>query len=83
MALSQTLSVSTGSLVSEEAEDGPLDPPMKAVQEVPETQGPAESGVEAEQQIEDAREESVVPTKASVERPRNQKRVRATSVSLT
>lgn len=87
VALSETLSVSTSSLVSDEAEDGPPDAPMKAVQEVPETQGPAES-VEVVQQSEDAGEGSVVgageaaPTKASVEKPRSLMRVRATSMSL-
>ncbi|KAG7225819.1 hypothetical protein INR49_014340 [Caranx melampygus] len=62
---------------AKEAEDGPPDTPIKAVQEVPVTQGPAES-VEVVQQSEDAGEESVVgageavPTKASVEKPRSQ-----------
>ncbi|XP_023287142.1 protein piccolo-like isoform X2 [Seriola lalandi dorsalis] len=81
VAVSQTLSASTGSLGCEEAEDGPLEPPSKAVQEVPETHRTA---VETVRQSEDAGEEPVEIlrggageaglTEASVEKPRSQSR---------
>lgn len=58
---SQTLCTSTSSLGSEVVEEGPLDSPRKAVQEVPDKHNPTE-GVETSHPREDAHEESVEGT---------------------
>ncbi|KAF0037818.1 hypothetical protein F2P81_010692 [Scophthalmus maximus] len=58
VAVSRALSASTGSLGSEVVEEGPVDTPGQAVQEVPYQQGTAESA-EATHPSEDVGEESV------------------------
>lgn len=89
VAIGPTLSTSTSSLGSELVEEGPLDSPRKAVQEVPDKQETAE-GVEPSHPSEDVREESVgdqreasgkaLITEAAVEKPRNPSRVSTMSM---
>ncbi|XP_071361832.1 microtubule-associated tumor suppressor 1 homolog isoform X2 [Trachinotus anak] len=76
----QTLSASTSSLGSEEAEDGALDPPRKAVQEVPGKRATAKC-VETLPQSEEYDEESVEVLRGGAgeavlteEKPRSQSR---------
>ncbi|XP_035492626.2 microtubule-associated tumor suppressor 1 homolog isoform X2 [Scophthalmus maximus] len=79
VAVSRALSASTGSLGSEVVEEGPVDTPGQAVQEVPYQQGTAESA-EATHPSEDVGEESVdepmagtgdvMMTEAAAEKPR-------------
>ncbi|KAM7393553.1 hypothetical protein PAMP_020416 [Pampus punctatissimus] len=73
MAISRTLSTSTGSLCSEVAEEGPQDTPRKAVQEVSD---PVETKHPSEESMEDQREaaEEALLTEPAVEKPRNHSR---------
>ncbi|XP_040001663.1 microtubule-associated tumor suppressor 1 homolog [Xiphias gladius] len=80
VAVSQRRSTSTGSLGSEVVEEGSLDTPKKAVQEVPDKHGTTES-VETTHPSEDGGKESVedpskgtgeaVMTEGAVEKPRS------------
>ncbi|XP_044045632.1 microtubule-associated tumor suppressor 1 homolog isoform X2 [Siniperca chuatsi] len=76
-AINRTHSTSTSSLGSEVVEEGPLDSPRKAVQEVPdkhETSYPSEDA--HEESVEDQREGTgkALMTEADVEKPRNHSR---------
>lgn len=82
VAVSQTLSTSTSSLGSEVVEEGSLETPRKAVQDVPNKHRTTEN-VETTHQTEDAGEEhtgEALMTEATVEKPRSHGRVRATSM---
>lgn len=89
VAVSRTLSTSTSSLGSEVIEEGPLDSPRKAVQEVPDKNETTE-GVETKHTSEDAHEESVedqregtgnaLMTETVVEKSRNHSRVSTMSM---
>ncbi|KAM7418364.1 hypothetical protein PAMA_015811 [Pampus argenteus] len=72
-AISRTLSISTGSLFSEVADEGPQDTPRMAVQEVPD---PVETKHPSEESMEDQREaaEEASLTETAVEKPRNHSR---------
>uniref|UniRef100_A0A4W6CYX7 Microtubule associated tumor suppressor 1b n=1 Tax=Lates calcarifer TaxID=8187 RepID=A0A4W6CYX7_LATCA len=72
-AVSQTLSTSTSSLGSEVVEEGSLETPRKAVQDVPNKHRTTEN-VETTHQTEDAGEEhtgEALMTEATVEKPRS------------